>query len=47
MSTYWLLSTDNFGVLDGGRSADERYPQAVADAEHAFTLLAEGLAGHL
>ncbi|MEV0976237.1 TetR family transcriptional regulator [Streptomyces sp. NPDC049915] len=47
VSTHWLLSMDNFRALDGGRSADERYPQAVADAEHAFTLLAEGLAGHL
>ncbi|MEV5803255.1 TetR/AcrR family transcriptional regulator [Streptomyces collinus] len=47
VSTHWLLSMDNFGALDGGRSADERYPQAVADAENAFTLLAEGLASHL
>ncbi|WP_333775580.1 TetR/AcrR family transcriptional regulator [Streptomyces sp. IBSBF 3136] len=44
VSTHWLLSMDNFRALDGGRSADERYPQAVDDAEHAFTLLAEGLA---
>ncbi|MER5438174.1 TetR family transcriptional regulator [Streptomyces sp. NPDC002790] len=41
----WLLAMDNFETLAGGRSADERCPQAVADAEHAFTLLAEGLAG--
>ncbi|MEU3839476.1 TetR family transcriptional regulator [Streptomyces sp. NPDC028635] len=47
VGTHWLLSMDNFRALDGGQSADERYPQAVADAEHAFTLLAEGLAGHL
>lgn len=43
----WLLSMDNFRALDGGQSADERHPQAVADAEHAFTLLAQGLADHL
>ncbi|WP_317447033.1 TetR/AcrR family transcriptional regulator [Streptomyces collinus] len=47
VSTHWLLSMDNFRALDGGRSADERYPQAVADAEHAFTLLTEGLGRHL
>ncbi len=44
---HWLLSMDNFQALAGGRSADERYPQAVADADHAFTLLTEGLAGHV
>ncbi|MET8586337.1 TetR family transcriptional regulator [Streptomyces collinus] len=47
VSTHWMLSMDNFRALDDGRSADERYPRAVADAEHAFTLLAEGLARHL
>jgi hypothetical protein len=44
---HWLLSMDNFQALAGGRSADERHPQAVADADHAFTLLTEGLAGHV
>ncbi|MFF4984004.1 TetR/AcrR family transcriptional regulator [Streptomyces sp. NPDC001046] len=47
VSTERLLAWDNFRSLDGGRSADERHPQAVADAEHAFALLAEGLTGHL
>jgi AcrR family transcriptional regulator len=44
---HWLLSMDNSQALVGGQSADERYPEAVADAEHAFTLLSEGLAGHV
>lgn len=44
---HWLLSMDNSQALAGGRSADERYPEAVADAEHAFTLLSEGLAGYV
>ncbi|MEV1170452.1 TetR family transcriptional regulator [Nonomuraea sp. NPDC049784] len=44
---HWLLSMDNSQALADGQSADERYPQAVADAEHAFTLLSEGLAGHV
>lgn len=44
VGVHWLLSMDNFQALAGGQSADERYPQAVADAEHAFTLLSEGLA---
>ncbi|MFF4621728.1 TetR family transcriptional regulator [Nonomuraea jabiensis] len=47
VGVHWLLSLDNSGALAGGQSADERYPQAVADAEHAFTLLSEGLAGHV
>ncbi|MEU9228884.1 TetR family transcriptional regulator [Streptomyces massasporeus] len=47
VNTHWLLALDNFRSLDGGRSADERHPQAVADAEIAFTLLAQGLAGRL
>ncbi|MEU3854858.1 TetR family transcriptional regulator [Streptomyces sp. NPDC029554] len=47
VSTQRLLALDNFRSLDGGRSADERHPQAVADAEQAFALLAEGLARHL
>ncbi|WP_433434972.1 TetR family transcriptional regulator [Nonomuraea sp. CA-141351] len=47
VATHWLLSMDNAQALIGGQSADERYPEAVADAEHAFTLLSEGLAGHV
>ena len=42
-----LLSMDNFQAVVGGRSADDRYPEAVADAEHAFTLLSEGLAAYV
>ncbi|MEO3842650.1 DUF427 domain-containing protein [Streptomyces sp. B22F1] len=30
-------------VVDGGESADDRYPGAVAAAEHAFALLENGL----
>jgi AcrR family transcriptional regulator len=44
---HWLLSMDNSQSLVGGRSADQRYPEAVADAEHAFTLLSDGLAGYV
>jgi AcrR family transcriptional regulator len=47
VGVHWLLSMDNSQALACGQSADERYPQAVADAEHAFTLLSEGLAGHV
>ncbi|WP_431914711.1 TetR family transcriptional regulator [Nonomuraea jabiensis] len=47
VAVHWLLQLDNCGALAGGQSADERYPQAVADAEHAFTLLSEGLTGHV
>ncbi|POX55060.1 TetR family transcriptional regulator [Streptomyces sp. Ru71] len=47
LNTQWLLSMDNFRALAAGRSADERYPEAVADAEHAFTLLSKGLGGYL
>jgi len=38
-----LLADDNAGHLGAGRSADERHPGAVADAEVAFTLLRNGL----
>ncbi|WP_370592871.1 TetR/AcrR family transcriptional regulator [Streptomyces sp. NBRC 110028] len=41
----WALSADNFQRLAGGEPADERYPGAVRDAEYAFGLLANGLAG--
>ncbi|MEW9549778.1 TetR family transcriptional regulator [Nonomuraea sp. NPDC050783] len=43
----WLLAADNSVALTGGRSADARYPEAVAAAEHAFALLAGGLAERL
>ncbi|MEW2522665.1 TetR family transcriptional regulator [Actinacidiphila alni] len=41
--THWLLAMDNFDALLGGRAAADRHPAAVADAEHAFALLADGL----
>lgn len=47
VGTHWLLSMDNFRALLDGRSADERYAAAVADAEYAFDLLAEGLAAYV
>ncbi|MFI8326943.1 TetR family transcriptional regulator [Streptomyces sp. NPDC085529] len=47
VGTHWLLSRDNFDALSAGASADDRYPEAVSDAEHAFALLAEGLDGRL
>ncbi|MFF9208860.1 MULTISPECIES: TetR/AcrR family transcriptional regulator [unclassified Streptomyces] len=47
VSTHWLLSMDNFEAVDGGRSADERYPEAVKAAEHAFGVLADGLSEYV
>ncbi|QLH22458.1 TetR/AcrR family transcriptional regulator [Streptomyces sp. Rer75] len=44
IAVQWALSTDNFQRLAAGEAADERYPGAVRDAEHAFDLLANGLA---
>ncbi|MFF7648262.1 TetR/AcrR family transcriptional regulator [Streptomyces sp. NPDC007983] len=44
IAVQWALSTDNFQRLVAGETADERYPGAVRDAEHAFDLLANGLA---
>ena len=39
----WTLAQDNADRLAQGESADARYPSAVADAEHAFALLENGL----
>ncbi|MFL4908998.1 TetR/AcrR family transcriptional regulator [Streptomyces sp. MMS24-I2-30] len=39
----WALAGDNAERLAHGESADARYPGAVADAEHAFALLENGL----
>ncbi len=39
----WTLAEDNADHLAHGQSADDRYPGAVADAEHGFALLAHGL----
>ncbi|MFJ3830817.1 TetR/AcrR family transcriptional regulator [Streptomyces sp. NPDC090046] len=37
------LGRENFRRIDSGRSADEAYPAAVADADQAFAMLADGL----
>ncbi|MFC5825298.1 TetR/AcrR family transcriptional regulator [Nonomuraea insulae] len=47
VGTSRLLLMDNSRALVGGQSADERYPEAAADAEHAFTVLSEGLAAYM
>ena len=44
INVQWALSTDNFERLVQGETADGRYEGAVRDAEHAFDLLANGLA---
>ncbi|MDP4506805.1 TetR/AcrR family transcriptional regulator [Nonomuraea turcica] len=43
VAVQWALAQDNAGRLAYGEPADERYAGAVADAEHAFALLANGL----
>lgn len=42
-ATQHLLADDNATLLGAGRTADERYPGAVSDAEEAFTLLRNGV----
>lgn len=37
------LGRENWRRIDAGRSADEAHPAAVADADRAFALLADGL----
>lgn len=37
------LGRENWRRIDAGRSADEAYPAAVADADGAFAMLADGL----
>jgi AcrR family transcriptional regulator len=39
-----VLARENWAKLAGGRTADEVYPQAVADADTAFTALQQGVA---
>jgi AcrR family transcriptional regulator len=39
----WTLAQDNADRLAHGESADARHPGAVADADHAFALLRDGL----
>ncbi|WP_430541488.1 TetR/AcrR family transcriptional regulator [Streptomyces malaysiensis] len=43
VAVHWALAQDNAGRLAYGESADERYAGAVADTEHAFALLENGL----
>jgi AcrR family transcriptional regulator len=38
-----VLARENWAKLAGGRTADEVYPQAVADADTAFTALRRGV----
>jgi AcrR family transcriptional regulator len=40
-----LLARENWAKLAGGRTADEVQPQAVADADMAFTALRHGVGG--
>jgi AcrR family transcriptional regulator len=46
VAVQWELAMDNAERLARGEAADDRYPGAVAAAEHAFLLLESGL-GHL
>ncbi|MFE0326401.1 TetR/AcrR family transcriptional regulator [Streptomyces sp. NPDC003753] len=43
VAVHWALAQDNAERLAYGEPADERYAGAVADAEHAFALLENGL----
>jgi AcrR family transcriptional regulator len=43
VAVQWTLARDNMERLAAGESADDRYPGAVADAEHAYALLRDGL----
>jgi AcrR family transcriptional regulator len=43
IAVQWTLARDNIARLAAGESADERYPVAVQDAEHAYSLLRDGL----
>ncbi|MFE9610671.1 TetR/AcrR family transcriptional regulator [Streptomyces sp. NPDC006012] len=43
VAVQWALAGDNAERLAYGESADARHPGAVADAEHAFSLLENGL----
>ncbi|MEW5354064.1 TetR/AcrR family transcriptional regulator [Streptomyces sp. 16-176A] len=46
VAVQWALAQDNARRLADGQPADARHAGAVADAEHAFALLENGL-GHL
>jgi AcrR family transcriptional regulator len=43
VAVQWALAQDNARRMADGEPADARYAGAVADAEHAFALLAHGL----
>jgi hypothetical protein len=43
IAVQWTLARDNIARLAAGQTADDRYPAAVQDAEHAYTLLHAGL----
>lgn len=43
VAVHWALAQDNAARLAYGEPADARLPDAVADAEHAFALLENGL----
>ncbi|MGW0776314.1 TetR family transcriptional regulator [Streptomyces sp. NPDC002835] len=45
IATERILASVNWQRIVAGRSADEVYPEAVADADHAYALLRQGLAG--
>ncbi|MBY6307408.1 TetR/AcrR family transcriptional regulator [Streptomyces clavuligerus] len=45
VAVHWALAQDNAARMADGESADERLAGAVADAEHAFALLENGLNG--
>jgi AcrR family transcriptional regulator len=43
IAVQWTLARDNIARLAAGQTADDRYPAAVQDAEHAYALLRDGL----
>ncbi|MFF0115699.1 TetR family transcriptional regulator [Streptomyces prasinus] len=45
IATERILASANWQRVVAGRSADEVHPEAVADADHAYALLRQGLAG--
>ncbi|KAA2253969.1 TetR family transcriptional regulator [Solihabitans fulvus] len=47
ISVQRVLAEDNVRAITGGATADDRYPVAVAAADHAYDLLRAGLAEHL
>jgi AcrR family transcriptional regulator len=43
VAVHWTLALDNVARLAQGQTADDRYPQAVQDAEQAFSQAENGL----